>query len=139
MFDHILIPLDGSLLAECVLPHIVAFAHTANARVTLLHVLDQEPTYGSMKGVDPVDWAFRKAEAEAYQQGISDRLRKAGLETSAAIIEGRAADGIINYAHDHKVDLIALSSHGRSGLSGWNISSVVQKVLYRSPFNRALI
>src|SRR5512146_1909717 len=101
MFDHILVPLDGSTLAECVLPHVVSFAHISNAKVTLLHVLEQEPTYGEMKPVDPLSWAFRKVEAEVYQQGICDRLRKAGLETSSAIIEGRAADGIINYAHDH--------------------------------------
>jgi len=132
MFDHILVPLDGSLLAECTLPHIVAIARTSSARVTLLHVLDQELTYGSLKITDPFDWAIRKSEAEIYLQGISERLTKAGLQISTAIIDGRAADSIINYAHDHNVDLIALSSHGQSGLSGWNISSVVQKVLYRA-------
>jgi nucleotide-binding universal stress UspA family protein len=85
-----------------------------------------------MKVVDPLDWVIRKSKAETYQQSVSDRLRKTGMETSTAIIEGRPAENIINYAHEHKVDLIALSSHGCSGLSGWNISSVVQKVLYRA-------
>jgi len=139
MFDHILVPLDGSLLAECTLPHIVAFALTSSAKVTLLHVLDRELTYGSMKVVDPLDWVIRKTEAEVYLQGICDRLRKEGLQSSAAIIVGRAADGIINYAHDNKVDLLALSSHGLSGLSGWNISSVVQKVLYRANISLLII
>jgi nucleotide-binding universal stress UspA family protein len=139
MFDHILVPLDGSLLAECTLPHIVAFAMTSHAKVTLLHVLDRERAYGSMKVADPLDWATRKTEAEVYLQGVSERLRKAGLQISTAIIEGRAADGIINYSHDHKVDLIALSSRGQDGLSGWNISSVVQKVLHRSYISLLII
>jgi len=139
MFDHILAPLDGSLLAECTLPHIVAFALTSGARVTLLHVLDRELTYGSAKAADPLEWAIRKSKAEVYLQGIGDRLRKAGLQISTATIEGRAADGIINYAHDQKVDLIALSSHGQSGLCGWNISSVVQKVLYGAHISLLII
>jgi nucleotide-binding universal stress UspA family protein len=139
MFNHILVPLDGSLLAECTLPHIVAFALASSARVTLLHVLDRELAYGSMQVADPLDWAIRKAEAEVYLQGVYDRLRKTGLQISTAVIEGRAVDGIINYAHDQKVDLIALSSHGLSGLSGWNISSVVQKVLYRAHISLLII
>ncbi|MDR3576036.1 MAG: universal stress protein [Anaerolineaceae bacterium] len=139
MFNHILVPLDGSLLAECTLPHIAAFALTSCAKVTLLQVLDQEITCGSKKVADPLDWAIRKAEAEVYLENVCDRLRKAGLQASTAIIEGRAADGIINYGRDHKVDLISLSSHGLSGLSGWNISSVVQKVLYRTQVSSLII
>ena len=132
MFDHILVPLDGSLLAECTLPHIVAIALSSFAKVTLLYVLDQELTHGPLKNAEPLDWAICKSKADVYLQGISEQLRKASLQISTAIINGGAADGIINYAHDHKVDLIALSSHGQSGLSGWNISSVVQKVLSRA-------
>ena len=132
MFDHILVPLDGSLLAECVLPHVAAFAQTSLARVTLLHVMDNEAISGAKKAVDPFEWAIRKVEAEVYQQGVRERLKKAGLEAATAIIEGRAADSIINYANETQADLIVLSSHGRSGLSGFNISSVVQKVLQRT-------
>jgi nucleotide-binding universal stress UspA family protein len=139
MFTHILVPLDGSLLAECVLPHIVAFAQISLARVTILHVLEGEPTRGPLKIVDPLDWVIRKAEVEVYQHSIQERLRAAGLETFTDIIEGRAADGIVNYASEHKVDLIALSSHGCSGLSCWNISSVVQKVLNRAHTSLLLV
>ncbi len=139
MFDHILVPLDGSLLAECVLPHTVAIAMTSSARVTLLHVLDRESAYGSVKAADPLDWIIHKTKADVYIQSVGDRLRTTGLEISTAIIEGQAADSIINYASDHKVDLIALSSHGLSGLSGWNISSVVQKVLNRTHLSLLII
>lgn len=132
MFNHILVPLDNSPLAECVLPHLLTFAQTYRSEVTLLNVLDQVPTIKSMKIIDPFECIIGKIEANAYLQEVSDRLRFAGLPVTTAVTEGRAADSIINYAQLHKVDLIVLSSHGLSGLSGWNISSVVQKVLYRA-------
>ena len=132
MFDHILVPLDGSLLAECVLPHVLAFAKATGAKITLLHVLDRESTRDSMGVVEPLEWFIRKAEAEIYQQAIFKRLSNTEVPVTTVITEGRAADGIIQYARDQKVDLIAMSSHGLSGLRGWNISSVVQKVLFRA-------
>jgi nucleotide-binding universal stress UspA family protein len=85
-----------------------------------------------IKTPDPIDFAIRKAESAAYLHETSARLGKADLQIETALTEGRAAAGIIKYAHDHKVSLIALSSHGRSGLSAWNISSVVQKVILRA-------
>jgi nucleotide-binding universal stress UspA family protein len=132
MFDHILLPVDGSQLAECVLPHILPFAQTPHTRVTLLNVLDQFSTPYSSRPMDVVMYASCKIEAQAYLDEVSDHLSKAGVRVSTALTEGRAADGIIQYAHDHQVDLIALSSHGLSGFSGWNINSVVQKVALRA-------
>jgi nucleotide-binding universal stress UspA family protein len=132
MFRHILLPLDGSQLAECVLSHILPFAQASNTRVTLLNILDRLNTPYSSRSADALEHAFRKIEAQAYLQKVSGWLRKAGVQAAIALTEGRAADGIIRYAHDHKAELIALSSHGLSGLSGWNISSVVQKVALRA-------
>jgi nucleotide-binding universal stress UspA family protein len=132
MFEHILVPLDGSSLAECVLPHVLSIAQAFSARVTLLTVLDQAPYRNSFKVLDPIDWTFRKAEAETYLYEVCARLSTEGLQISTSITEGQAADGIIRYAHEHQASLIVLSSHGRSGLSGWNISSVVHKVLLRA-------
>jgi nucleotide-binding universal stress UspA family protein len=59
-------------------------------------------------------------------------LRKANLRAEKAIAEGRAAERIMEFAHDQNASLIVLSTHGRSGLSGWNISSVVQKIVLRA-------
>jgi nucleotide-binding universal stress UspA family protein len=132
MFDHILVPLDGSALAECVLPHVLAFAQTFCSKVTILNVLDRVTAYGTRNIVNPLEWAIHKAVAETYLEGLTDRLSQAGLQVTTAIMEGRAAESIINYAHEHKIDLIALSTHGLSGLSGWNVSSVVQKVINRA-------
>ncbi len=129
MFDHILIPLDGSSLAECVLPHTVAVARALGAQVTLLRVL--EPASAG-RIVDQLDWQIRKTEAETYLEEVTASLRKAGLKAERVILEGQAADHIIQFVRNHDVDLIVLGSHGRSGLSGWNVSSVVQKVILRA-------
>jgi nucleotide-binding universal stress UspA family protein len=132
MFDHMLVPLDGSTLAECALPHAVAVARAFGARITLLRVLDRSSEAGSTEFIDPFDWHLGKVEAQAYLDDLTDRLREMGLQAESMIPEGRAAERIIAFVRDHGVDLIVLSSHGRSGLSGWNISGVAVKVILRS-------
>ena len=132
MFDHILVPLDGSSLAECVLPHSVAVAQAFGARVTLVRVLEPPHAANRIRPVDPLDWHISKAEAGAYRDGLTARLQEAGLRTENTLVEGHAAERIIEFAYGHDVNLIILSSHGRSGLSGWNVSSVVQKIILRA-------
>jgi nucleotide-binding universal stress UspA family protein len=132
MYDHILVPLDGSSLAECVLPHVVAVAKAFGARVTLLRVLEHAQAAGRVQSVDPLGWHIRKAEADAFLEGVRARLYENGLHTQAVLLEGQAAERIIEYARENGVDLIILSSHGRSGLSGWNVSSIVLKIILRA-------
>jgi len=132
MLNHILVPLDGSTLAECVLPHVLAIAPVMNARVTLLHVLERLPNGRETPAVDPVDWHLRKHKLEKYLEQIAERLNKSGLAVERVILEGSPADGVIEFARNNNVDLIAISTHGLSGLSGWNVSSVVHKILMRS-------
>lgn len=132
MFSHILVPLDGSALAECVLPHAAAIALAFNARITLLHVVDLPHEVKGEQAIDPLDFYLRKREAEVYLDNISTQMRSANLEVNDVILDGSAAHCIIDFAQNNAVDLIALSTHGQSGLSGWNISSVVQKIILRS-------
>jgi len=132
MINHILVPLDGSALAECVLPHVMAIAPVTNARVTLSHVMEYEHIRSGTPGVDPVDWHLRKHKSEKYLEQIADHLQKSGLSVEHTILEGNPAECIIEFARNNNVDLIALSTHGLSGLSGWNVSSVVHKILMRS-------
>lgn len=139
MISHILVPLDSSTLAECVLPHVMAVAPAMNARVTLLHVLEHPRNGNGTPAVDPVDWHLRKHKSERYLEEIAERLRSSGLHTEYNIIEGSPAQSIIEFARNNNVDLIALSTHGNSGLSGWNVSSVVQKILLRSYKSMLLI
>jgi len=137
MFDHILVPLDGSPLAECVLPHVVAIARALEAKVTLLQVLERTQGQGrgrpaSTQFVDPLGWYMGAAEARTYLDTLAARLQKADLQVETVFLEGQAAERIIEFARDQSVDLIILSSHGRSGLSGWNVSSIVLKVILRA-------
>ena len=132
MINHILVPLDGSALAECVLPHVMAMAGVTNARVTLSHVMEYEHMRGGTPGVDPVNWHLRKHKSEKYLEQIADQLQKSGLKVEHVVLEGNPAEGIIEFARNNNVDLIVLSTHGLSGLSGWNVSSVVQKILLRA-------
>jgi len=139
MFEHLLIPLDGSSLAECVLPHVLAMAKALNARVTLLQVVEQGPSGGRTRVIDPLEWQYSEAEAGAYLQGVAGRLRPAGVTAAQVLLQGDPAERVVDYAKTEHVDLVVLSSHGRSGLSGWNVSSVVQKILARAHTSILLI
>jgi len=132
MFKHILVPLDGSPLAECALPHALSVARALGARVTILQVVEQAVAGGRTHSIDPLEWEISKAEAAVYLAGVGDRLRTAGLEATEVVVDGHPASQVIGHAHDGAADLIVLSTHGRSGLSGWNTSSVVQKILLRA-------
>lgn len=132
MGHHILIPLDGSVLAECVLPHVGAIARAFESRLTLLHVMEPVPGGNLRMVLDPLEWQIKKAEAAAYLDEKVAQLRTFFPEVEALLVEGQPAEKIIETAYKDQVDLIAVSSHGQSGLSEWNISSVVQKIILRS-------
>jgi nucleotide-binding universal stress UspA family protein len=133
MFDHILVSLDGSPLAECVLPHAVTLARAFGARITLLRVVERDSS-GGLGGaiIDPLRWQVRKAEARAYLDELAARFAEAGLRVDTILLEGPAAERIIEFTRNRDVGLIIISTHGQSGLSGWNVSSVVQKVILRA-------
>jgi nucleotide-binding universal stress UspA family protein len=132
MFNRILVPLDGSSLAECVLPHVVAFAKVFDAEVTLLKVLEPPHSPTIAQAIDPVEWELIRVEADTYLSEVAARLKSSGLKVKSCHEEGQAAEHMIEFAHQNNIDLIVLSSHGRSGLSEWNLSSVVQKISLRA-------
>jgi nucleotide-binding universal stress UspA family protein len=131
MFKHILVPLDGSSLAESVLPHVVALAQPFDSQVIVMRVVEQPQGEERSQAVDPLGWQMRKAEAESYLDEVSARLKDLDLNVKKVLAEGRAAKRIVAYTRENDVDLLVMSSHGRSGLSEWNINSVVQKVILR--------
>jgi nucleotide-binding universal stress UspA family protein len=132
MFKNILVPLDGSQLAECVLPHVVAMARAGDAEVTLLRVLDPASAERQPNLVDPLEWQINKAEAESYLRELANGLQaRTGIGAATVVLEGKAAESVLGFAKEQRSDLIILSSHGQSGISGWNVSSVVQKIILR--------
>jgi nucleotide-binding universal stress UspA family protein len=132
MLEHILLPLDGSLLAERVLPHAVTLSKAFDSQLTLLRVIYQPEEANQHGIVNPMDWQMRKSEAEAYLTSVQNQLDEIGKKSDIQILEGRPAEQIIEFAKNNDVDLIILSSHGKSGPSAWNINSTVQKVLLRA-------
>ncbi len=125
-------PLDRSALAECVLPHAIAVARAFGSQVTLLHVMETPREARWWQAMDPLNWQIRKAEAKTYLHELDLRLQAAGLHTETHILEGFAAEQVIEFSNTHAFQLIILSSHGQSGLSDWGVSSVGLKIALRS-------
>jgi nucleotide-binding universal stress UspA family protein len=132
VFKRILVPLDRSALAERVLPHAVALAALFQSHVTLLHVLDPVHMTNYARAVDAFDWQMHRAEAEKYLTEMVAQMGQAGVQAESVILEGEAAERVVEHERTSGSDLIILSSHGQSGISGWNVSSVVQKIILRA-------
>lgn len=140
MYKKILVPLDGSELSEIVLPHVEMLlkACGGEAEIVLLHVC--EPVYGKISGMgagaiyvmpnlaQEAEEACRK-EAEEYLAEVEKRLKKRGLKVQTVLKVGDSGGEILDYAAHNPVDLIAMASHGRSGISRWAYGSVTSKVL----------
>lgn len=142
MFNRILVPLDGSTLAENAIPHAEHFARIFGSRIILLQVIDPTSYHENPEFVDPLSWQIRKTEADIYMNTIAASIQNDLQETNQnkekdgkrinveyAIREGKPAENIVNFAHTENIDLLIISTHGSSGLSRWNISSITQKVL----------
>jgi nucleotide-binding universal stress UspA family protein len=129
-FRHFLICLDRSELGERVLAHAACLADTFSARVTLLHVL--EPMQDSGGPADALNWEIGRVESRSYLEELSGRLREGGLEVVGKLAQGRAAEQILQETRAGDIDVAVMASHGAGGLSDWDLSSTVHKVVARS-------
>lgn len=133
MYQKILIPLDGSTLAECVLPHAKAIARGCDiAEMVLLRVVEPPPTLGG-EAIDFV--ALQNADkeaAEAYLSRIQAELSSEGFEVSYQVLTGRAAEAISEFVQNDEVDLIAIATHGRSGIKRLVFGSVADRLIRSS-------
>jgi nucleotide-binding universal stress UspA family protein len=132
MFERILVPLDGSTLGERGLPHACRIAQAFGAKVYLLRVLDWTGGAARPTTLDPFEWQIRKAEAETYLEEKATELRTSFIQVASQTLEGRPEERIIEYSQEHRIGLIVMSSHGQSGLSGWNVGGVVHQVVARA-------
>ncbi|HEY6072536.1 MAG TPA: universal stress protein, partial [Anaerolineales bacterium] len=129
MFEFILVPLDGSQLAECVLPHLVSVARCFDSRITLLRILEKNQASASVQLFDSLNWQINKTKATLYLEKTQARLRESRTSVQTMVLEGLAAEGIIDFAQNQGMKLIILSSHGRHGLTQLGISSITQKII----------
>lgn len=122
----ILVPLDGSTLAETALADAVDLAEASGARLHLLRAAQAR----TLPGFDPTVPEIKAVEeAEAYLAGIAERLHARGLALQPCVWYGPPAEAILEAAGLYGVDLIVMTTHGRSGLSRLLLGSVAESVL----------
>jgi nucleotide-binding universal stress UspA family protein len=129
-YRHILIPLDGSKLAEAALKEALPLVNSAGARVTFIEavwpIIDVLNTGTQVAAVE----RLRKNEAQKYLDSVARRAEWKALHAKTAVKVGPAADVILDYARSKRADLIVMSTHGRSGLGRWAFGSIADKVLH---------
>lgn len=146
MKDQILVPLDGSTLAEVVLPHAVEVAQAQGLSLVLLRAVPSlaatvTASWGMPPSIiEPEQWDLEVGKAHNYLDAQAARLRETGLEVQTTVIEDEPATTIVRYAEQHPcVKLVAMSTHGRSGLGRWFYGSVAERVLHSCPVPLLLV
>jgi nucleotide-binding universal stress UspA family protein len=150
MFGKVLVPLDGSEMAEVVLPYVEDIGRCYSAEVILLRVVPTpqdrliatvyQPSMvvpGSAEDPVPLphpvyqeqEMASLRVEAKRTLAGARRRLSEAGLKPRIEVLFGRPADRIVECATKEDVDLIVISTHGRTGLGRWAFGSVAKRVM----------
>lgn len=128
MIRKILVPLDGSALAESALPQAVAVAKALAAEIAVLRV--QEPRAGEL--VDSVAWRILRAEGSAYTKAVAARLCAQGVRAVAILAEGNPVEEILKQVGQQAVDLVVLASHGHNGPQAFSLGSTAHKLLSRA-------
>jgi nucleotide-binding universal stress UspA family protein len=132
MFKKILVPLDGSALAERAIDQVEKMAEGSGAEVILLRVvpapLGKAPEAGQME--ESKAFAEAVARAAAYLEKIATRLGAISVKTRILVPSGDPKDGILAAAHKEDVDCIVMSTHGGTALARTLMGSTVEKVVY---------
>lgn len=129
---RILIPLDGSPLAEAIIEHSVHIGRIMDAEYTLLRVVDPTVLGLSVQDENVAASAIMqslKDRAQAYLDRQAEALRARGLQVDTVVTVGEPSACILDYAQAHSIDLIAMATHGRGGFSLLLLGSVADKVL----------
>jgi nucleotide-binding universal stress UspA family protein len=136
----VLIPLDGTALAEQILPSATALGRLLEAEYTLLRVVAPAPAVGfepagvGIGGFVPPSEDSLTLEARNYLERVASRLRGEGLTVTTAVALGQSpAAAILAEAQDRGIDLIAMETHARHGLARLLLGSVADKVIRSSP------
>jgi nucleotide-binding universal stress UspA family protein len=136
MYSRILVTLDGSEYAECIIQHVKAIVAGCHVpQVDLLTVV--EPLTSQIYEV-PQSWKDTVEKqgldwAKQYLARVVDELAKDGIKASGVVIQGSPADAILDYVNKNKIDLVMMSSHGRTGASRFAFGSVADKYIRESP------
>ncbi len=141
MYQKILVPLDGSKLAECALPYVEELAKgCATEEVILVSVTERVQGYRvfddstQLRGQRLVREAVGKKQEQAqrYLDKIAKAMKAKGISVDTEVLLGDPAEEIVSYAKHPGCDIIIISSHGRSGISRWAYGSVADKIFRAS-------
>ena len=138
MYQHIMVPMDGSKLAECVLPHVEAIGGGCNvARVTLTRVIAPFHLHDFAEEKLPLKERRNletkpAVDAREYLEKIAAKLKKKGITADYKVLTGDAVKALVNHADKHGVDLCVISTHGRSNVSQMVWGSVAENLLRTS-------
>ena len=145
MYKKIMVPLDGSELAECVLPHVKSFVTGCQVgAIILTRVIEAAPiSYRDAYEKDELDLtkveeqtkkieAKRKSSAEKYLKEMATRIGQEGIVLQTEVIVGKVADILVDFAESNDIDLILIATHGRSGVSRWVRGSIADRILRAS-------
>ena len=131
MYRKILVPLDGSALAEIALAHARDLANDPSSQIVLVRVpvnILYDPT-AVMPPSSSSMYDYVRAEAKSYLTRIERDLNAAGYNASSELCEGPVADAILECAERVGANLIVMSTHGRSGVARWLLGSVAEKIV----------
>jgi nucleotide-binding universal stress UspA family protein len=135
MYEKIMVPLDGSKLAECVLPHVEAFIEGCHvSKVVFVRVI--EPAASFYSGDYPISpdvlkerESDSKTAAKEYLDQVVNRFKPKETEIHSEILVGHVADSLADFSEKNNFDLILIATHGRSGFNRWVRGSIADKVL----------
>jgi nucleotide-binding universal stress UspA family protein len=144
MYERIIISLDGSELAEKVLPHAEALAEKFGSTLVLLRAVTDEATLAGQAVAVPIGGMIppsgqyidvegiveaERSEVSRYLEEVAQRLQARGFTVETSMPEGHPAEAIVAQASAQNASLIAMTTHGRSGLSRLFMGSVTDEVL----------
>jgi len=139
MYQHILVPLDGSELAECVMPHVEAVATGCHvSRITLIRVvLPLKLTGGLESRITPEERHRLEQDsmsvAADYLEAKARPLRDKGALVDCTVLFGNVVEQLVEYVREHGVDLVVIATHGRSGVSRLFLGSIAERILRSAP------
>lgn len=128
MIERILVPLDGSDLSARALPHATGQAAKFKAQIVLLRVAESRPSSDAVTTAASEDFGAQE-DPTYYVERVAEPLRGEGLEVECCVHSGPPAESIVTFATTEDIDLIIMSTHGRSGVGRWVYGSVADKVL----------
>ncbi len=137
MFQHVLVPLDGSARAERALPVAARLARASDGTVVLLQVVEPIIDYVSYPPVDP--WLIQRTsdtemeDARTYLESLTHVDSLQDVHTKTMVIAGQAAAAILSTVETEHIDLIVLCSHGYTGMKRWILGSIAEKVVHHAP------